>query len=199
MPVKSNLRLVAAGHRKPSSYAKAPEKRRATNPRTLHPGRSRQADRGSQGQSPRSPRRHHDPRRLPARLAGRRGCRSALGERRPRVGDAPCHAGQERQARHAPDPRRRTPRPAQAPARGAEVAVRVRVGARRPVHHGQLQLAGQAGRPTRWPPVPSHAHMLRHACGYALANAGHDTRSLQDYLGLVEGPVEIPLKRDKRI
>jgi type 1 fimbriae regulatory protein FimB/type 1 fimbriae regulatory protein FimE len=25
--------------------------------------------------------------------------------------------------------------------------------------------------------------MLRHACGYALANAGHDTRSLQDYLG----------------
>jgi integrase len=29
----------------------------------------------------------------------------------------------------------------------------------------------------------AHAHMLRHACGYALANAGHDTRSLQDYLG----------------
>jgi integrase len=28
-----------------------------------------------------------------------------------------------------------------------------------------------------------HAHMLRHACGYALANAGHDTRSIQDYLG----------------
>jgi integrase len=28
-----------------------------------------------------------------------------------------------------------------------------------------------------------HAHMLRHACGYALANAGHDTRALQDYLG----------------
>ena len=25
--------------------------------------------------------------------------------------------------------------------------------------------------------------MLRHACGYALANAGHDTRSLQAYLG----------------
>ena len=28
-----------------------------------------------------------------------------------------------------------------------------------------------------------HVHMLRHACGYALANAGHDTRSIQDYLG----------------
>jgi hypothetical protein len=25
--------------------------------------------------------------------------------------------------------------------------------------------------------------MLRHACGYALANKGHDTRSLQAYLG----------------
>ncbi len=25
--------------------------------------------------------------------------------------------------------------------------------------------------------------MLRHACGYALANAGHDTRSLQAYMG----------------
>ncbi len=28
-----------------------------------------------------------------------------------------------------------------------------------------------------------HAHMLRHACGYALANRGHDTRALQAYLG----------------
>ena len=32
-------------------------------------------------------------------------------------------------------------------------------------------------------PFPVHAHMLRHACGYALANAGHDTRALQDWLG----------------
>jgi len=30
---------------------------------------------------------------------------------------------------------------------------------------------------------PVHAHMLRHACGYALANAGHDTRAIQDWLG----------------
>jgi integrase len=28
-----------------------------------------------------------------------------------------------------------------------------------------------------------HPHMLRHACGYALAKAGHDTRRLLDYLG----------------
>jgi site-specific recombinase XerD len=29
----------------------------------------------------------------------------------------------------------------------------------------------------------AYPHMLRHACGFALANAGHDTRALQDYLG----------------
>jgi integrase len=28
-----------------------------------------------------------------------------------------------------------------------------------------------------------HPHMLRHGCGYALANRGHDTRALQAYLG----------------
>jgi site-specific recombinase XerD len=28
-----------------------------------------------------------------------------------------------------------------------------------------------------------HPHMLRHACGFALANRGHDTRALQAYLG----------------
>jgi integrase len=32
-------------------------------------------------------------------------------------------------------------------------------------------------------PFKVHAHMLRHACGYKLANDGHDTRSLQAYLG----------------
>ena len=30
---------------------------------------------------------------------------------------------------------------------------------------------------------PAHPHMLRHACGYKLANDGHDTRALQHYLG----------------
>ncbi len=32
-------------------------------------------------------------------------------------------------------------------------------------------------------PFQVHAHMLRHGCGYALANAGHDTRRIQDWLG----------------
>jgi integrase len=31
--------------------------------------------------------------------------------------------------------------------------------------------------------IKAHPHMLRHACGFALANAGHDTRALQAYLG----------------
>jgi type 1 fimbriae regulatory protein FimB/type 1 fimbriae regulatory protein FimE len=29
----------------------------------------------------------------------------------------------------------------------------------------------------------AHPHMLRHACGYALADRGHDTRAVQAYLG----------------
>ena len=32
-------------------------------------------------------------------------------------------------------------------------------------------------------PFQVHAHMLRHAAGYKLAGDGHDTRSIQDYLG----------------
>ena len=31
--------------------------------------------------------------------------------------------------------------------------------------------------------IKAHAHMLRHACGYKLANDGIDTRALQAYLG----------------
>jgi type 1 fimbriae regulatory protein FimB len=31
--------------------------------------------------------------------------------------------------------------------------------------------------------IKVHPHMLRHSCGYALANKGKDTRLLQDYLG----------------
>jgi type 1 fimbriae regulatory protein FimB/type 1 fimbriae regulatory protein FimE len=32
-------------------------------------------------------------------------------------------------------------------------------------------------------PFPVHPHMLRHACGYKLANDGQHTRTLQHYLG----------------
>jgi hypothetical protein len=32
-------------------------------------------------------------------------------------------------------------------------------------------------------PFPLHFHMLRHSCGYKLANDGIDTRAIQDWLG----------------
>ncbi len=32
-------------------------------------------------------------------------------------------------------------------------------------------------------PLTAHPHMLRHACGFALADQGADTRLIQDYLG----------------
>jgi integrase len=31
--------------------------------------------------------------------------------------------------------------------------------------------------------LKAHPHMLRHACGYALANKGHDARPIQGWLG----------------
>ena len=31
-------------------------------------------------------------------------------------------------------------------------------------------------------PFPIHPHMLRHSAGYKLANDGHDTRAIQQYL-----------------
>ena len=39
--------------------------------------------------------------------------------------------------------------------------------------------AGEKGRLG----FPVHPHMLRHACGYHLANDGHDTRAIQHYMG----------------
>jgi hypothetical protein len=48
-----------------------------------------------------------------------------------------------------------------------------------PVIHA---LFGRIGARARMP-FPIHPHMMRHGCGYALANAGHDTRALQAWLG----------------
>jgi site-specific recombinase XerD len=31
--------------------------------------------------------------------------------------------------------------------------------------------------------LKAHPHLPRHACGYALANKGHDTRAIQAWLG----------------
>jgi integrase len=42
-------------------------------------------------------------------------------------------------------------------------------------------LIAKAGKDAGFPHV--HPHMLRHSCGYVLANKGYDTRLIQDYLG----------------
>jgi len=44
------------------------------------------------------------------------------------------------------------------------------------------KIVARAGRLAHLP-FPVHPHMLRHACGYKLANEGHDTRAIQHYLG----------------
>jgi len=43
--------------------------------------------------------------------------------------------------------------------------------------HRLIQRLGEAANM----PFPIHPHMLRHACGFKLANDGHDTRALQHY------------------
>jgi integrase len=47
---------------------------------------------------------------------------------------------------------------------------------------GFSRMVERAGREAKLG-IKVHAHMLRHACGFALANAGVDTRALQAYLG----------------
>ena len=47
---------------------------------------------------------------------------------------------------------------------------------------GFARMVERAGREAKLG-FKTHPHMLRHACGYALANKGHDTRALQAYLG----------------
>jgi integrase len=47
---------------------------------------------------------------------------------------------------------------------------------------GFAKMVERAGAAAKLP-FKAHPHMLRHACGFALANAGHDTRALQAYLG----------------
>jgi Phage integrase family len=45
--------------------------------------------------------------------------------------------------------------------------------------HRLIRRVGEAAKM----PFPVHPHVLRHACGFKLANDGHDTRALQHYVG----------------
>jgi site-specific recombinase XerD len=47
---------------------------------------------------------------------------------------------------------------------------------------GFAKMVGRAAKKAGPEALKVHPHMLRHACGYALVNAGRDTRSLQGYL-----------------
>jgi type 1 fimbriae regulatory protein FimB/type 1 fimbriae regulatory protein FimE len=47
---------------------------------------------------------------------------------------------------------------------------------------GFRRMVGRLGKAAKMP-FSVHPHMLRHACGFKLANDGQDTRALQQYLG----------------
>src|SRR5215831_16149098 len=148
-----------------------------------HRARDRAADRLRPQAWPLRPsRRDHDPCRLSPRPAGLGGLRPAMAANR---------------ALRVPPPRSRVKNgiPSVHPIRGdemralrklrrdyprdAHVFVSERGGPISPIgFHRLIQRLGEAAKM----PFPIHPHMLRHACGYKLANDGHDTRALQHYL-----------------
>ncbi len=54
---------------------------------------------------------------------------------------------------------------------------------RNPLHRSTVNLTLRKYGEKAKLPVAVHPHMLRHACGFALADQGADTRLIQDYLG----------------
>src|SRR5208282_1093976 len=51
------------------------------------------------------------------------------------------------------------------------------------LHRSTVNLLMQTYSKAASLPLLAHPHMLRHACGFALADQGADTRLIQDYLG----------------
>jgi type 1 fimbriae regulatory protein FimB len=54
---------------------------------------------------------------------------------------------------------------------------------RKSLHRSTVNLLLKKYSETAALPFSAHPHMLRHACGFALADQGADTRLIQDYLG----------------
>ncbi len=54
---------------------------------------------------------------------------------------------------------------------------------RKPLHRSTVNLLLDTCSEAAALPFLAHPHMLRHACGFALADQGADTRLIQDYLG----------------
>ena len=54
---------------------------------------------------------------------------------------------------------------------------------RKPLHRSTVNLLLRTYSAAASLPLLAHPQMLRHACGFALADQGADTRLIQDYLG----------------
>ena len=174
-----------ASHRKSHSHPQACAKRRPSHPRIPDRSRSGAADGRGQGQPLGPPGRHHGPCGLPARPARLRTGGPALGSggvqppatlhvRRVKQGTPSTHPilGDELRALRRLQREQEPKSPfVFTSERGAPFSTA-----------GFARMVERAGREAKLA-FKAHPHMLRHACGYALANKGHDTRALQAYLG----------------
>ena len=104
-----------------------------------------------------------------------------MGSGRPQARTAPRRALEEWHSVKSPDPRTGDPNIAEAPTRVPRLNLRVRH--RAPLSDDGSNIRKLTARTDREAalPFPAHPHMLRQACGYKLANDGHDTRAIQDY------------------
>ena len=183
---KSHSEAGSAKHRKPNScHATSEAERRIADAGVSDRRRGRGPDRGGQGQSVRSPRRHHDPHGLSVTASVRASWWTFAGIRSTSTGRPWLSVGSSRAARA------RIPSRAMNYGRCAGFS-----GSRKPSHPSCSRLSAARPSPRQallawWSVLASrlswafkaHPHMLRHACGFALANKGHDTRALQAYLG----------------
>src|SRR5262245_58068935 len=127
--------------------------------------------------------RNHDPGRLSALPASLGGLRPAMTADRV-IRRPPARAPrQKRGSQRAPirgDEMRALRKLRRDYPKDAYVFVSERGGPISPIgFHRLIRRVGEAAKM----PFSIHPHMLRHACGFKLANDGHDTRALQHYLG----------------
>ena len=167
---KSNLRLVT-----PDAELRTVTLRRRSN-REMGRDREHLTEReveclikAARGQPTRPPRRDHDPDRFPSWIAGATGM---MHVRRAKGGQDATHPLLGDELRALRELKRQSASPF--------VFASERRGPFTP--SGFAKLFARAGEEAEIG-FKVHPHMLRHACGYALANKGLDTRTLQAYLG----------------
>ena len=106
-----------------------------------------------------------------------------MGRHRPDHRALACAQGQGRGCQRASDIGPGKSGIAQAPARSTNIAYVFISKRRAPLSAaGYQRMVARAGVAAKFT-FPVHSHMLRHACGFKLANDGHDTRAIQAYLG----------------